>query len=186
MHILDLVRNSVEAHSTSIYLIVDEDITNNLLTIQITDNGRGMSPEKLKNVTDPFSTSRTTRNVGLGLSLLQQSAQMSGGELDIESTEGKGTCVTATFQLRHIDRPPFGDLPAAIGLSCLSYPDIDFSYRHTVNDNEFEISSDAIRKILGANISTTNSWYKEVKKLIAESLIKMGAAKIYPITTITN
>ena len=180
MHILDIVRNAVEANASTIELVIQEDVNRDMLSIQLTDNGKGMSPEKLKNATDPFFTGRKTRKVGLGLALLQQSTEMSGGELLITSEEGKGTCVTASFKLTHIDRLPFGDLAGAMTMSFFSYPEIEFSFRHVVNDHEFDISSAMIRETLGDHILSTNAWYKEIKTFLSDNLSKIEAAKTYP------
>ena len=76
MHILDIVRNSVEADAKDISVSMKIDV-NHVLTISFEDNGRGMSPDMVKNVTDPFVTTRTTRKVGMGLSLIKMNAEFS-------------------------------------------------------------------------------------------------------------
>ena len=80
-------------------------------TITITDDGcRHHPPEFVRQVTDPFTTTRTTRKVGMGLPLMTMEAQMSGGDLSIESTVGEGTTEQAAFDPGNIDMPPLGDL----------------------------------------------------------------------------
>ena len=79
-----------------------------MLSFSVEDNGRGMSKEFLSKVTDPFTTTRTTRRVGMGLPFLKQSAELCGGGLDIVSEPGKGTKITASFIMGSIDRPPSG------------------------------------------------------------------------------
>ena len=106
MHILDIIQNSLSAGASIIELDVSEDVLNNLLTVTIKDNGKGMTPEQVAQVTDPFFTSRTTRKVGMGLPLYRQSAEQSGGTLKVESEVGVGTSVIATFGYDHVDRPP--------------------------------------------------------------------------------
>ena len=64
LHILDIVQNSIKAEATEIGISVVEDTEKNILTVEITDNGNGMSEEFVKNVTDPFVTMRKTRKVG--------------------------------------------------------------------------------------------------------------------------
>ena len=71
-----------------------------------------MPPELLARVSSPFTTTRTTRKVGLGIPLFKQLAEMCGGELTLESTVGKGTRTQATFTASHMDLPPMGDLKA--------------------------------------------------------------------------
>ena len=84
LNILDVAKNSVTAGATKIGILVEE--TPGRLTITITDNGCGMTPEFVRQVTDPFTTTRTTRKVGMGLSLMKREAQMSGGDLSIEGS----------------------------------------------------------------------------------------------------
>ena len=87
LHLLDVAKNSVAAGATWVDISLDED-KDGRLTIVISDNGRGMSPEFLAQVTDPFTTTRTTRKVGLGLPLYRMAAEQTGGSLDIQSTLG--------------------------------------------------------------------------------------------------
>ena len=94
MHILDIIQNSISAGATRVTLTVDENPAADLLTIVIGDNGRGMTPEQVSRLSDPFFTSRTTRKVGMGIPLLKQSAEQSGGEVRITSEPGRGTEVT--------------------------------------------------------------------------------------------
>ena len=63
MHILDIIQNSISAGATRVTLTVDENPAADLLTIVIGDNGRGMTPEQVSRLSDPFFTSRTTRKV---------------------------------------------------------------------------------------------------------------------------
>jgi len=93
LHILDVAENGIAAEATLIQITVEEDRRLTSLTIVIEDNGRGMEPKLLAKALDPFVTTRTTRRVGLGLSLFQQSARMAGGDLSIDSTPGVGTKV---------------------------------------------------------------------------------------------
>ena len=116
MHILDIVQNSISAGATRVTLTVDEAPGADLLTIVIGDNGKGMTPEQVSRLSDPFFTSRTTRKVGMGIPLLMDSARQSGGDVRIESEPGKGTEVTAVFGYSNIDRPPLGDVANALML----------------------------------------------------------------------
>jgi len=63
------------------------------LEICIHDNGKGIEPEMLKTVTDPFTTTRTSRKIGLGIPLLKAAAEHCNGRFSIESEVGKGTKV---------------------------------------------------------------------------------------------
>ncbi|MDY0239984.1 MAG: ATP-binding protein, partial [Bacteroidales bacterium] len=106
LHLLDIVQNSLAAGATFITVRIEENPCKNFLIISVEDNGCGMNEEQLQKLSDPFFTSRTTRRVGLGVPLLRQTAEQSGGYLEVVSQPGKGTCLTACFQYDHLDRPP--------------------------------------------------------------------------------
>ncbi len=147
LNILDVAKNSVTAGATRIPILVDE--TPERLTITISDNGCGMTPEFLSRVTDPFTTTRTTRKVGLGLPLMKMEAQMSGGDLHIESEVGVGTTVTTWFDPRNIDMPPLGDLVSSIITLIQGSPDIDFVFTHRKHGQEYTLDTGEIREIMG-------------------------------------
>ncbi|MCI2082141.1 MAG: ATP-binding protein [Bacteroidales bacterium] len=151
MHILDIVQNSISANATWVEIAIIIDTLKDLLTLRISDNGKGMSPETLKRVTDPFFTSRTTRKVGLGLPLLKESAEQSGGRLDIMSEVGKGTVVTATFGYGNIDRPPLGDVANSYVMLVTMNPCVDIALDYELDGKSFKISTDDLIKALGSD-----------------------------------
>ena len=151
-HILDIAKNSVTAGATRIAITLTEDEDGGL-TVTIEDNGCGMTPEFLASVTDPFTTTRATRKVGLGLPLYRMAAELTGGGLDIRSAPGKGTSVTAVFHGGHLDCPPLGDLPQVIALLIQGSPGIDLTYRHTTPKGQVELFTAELRQALGAEIS---------------------------------
>ncbi|MDR1704739.1 MAG: ATP-binding protein [Clostridiales bacterium] len=114
MHIMDICQNSIKAQARHIKISVVEDAARDIFSFTITDDGCGMSPELLKKVRDPFTTSRTTRKVGLGIPMLEQTCQQCGGRLELESEVGKGTTLTAIMGFHSIDRPPMGDIGASL------------------------------------------------------------------------
>ena len=150
-HILDIAQNSVAAGAAHLTITLTED--GSRLTIVIEDDGCGMSPELLSSVLDPFTTTRTTRKVGLGLPLYRMSAEMTGGSLGISSTQGQGTTVTATFYIDHLDCPPLGDLPQVIALLVQGNPDMELSYRHITPKGCSELFTTELRQVLGDEIS---------------------------------
>ena len=73
--------------------------------ILIQDNGKGMTPEQLQHITEPFyrtdrSRSRAEGGAGLGLALCQQIVQIHGWQMQFESQIGTGTKITLTFTTR--------------------------------------------------------------------------------------
>ena len=151
-HILDIAQNSIAAGAAHLVITLTED-GNGRLTVVIEDDGRGMPPELLISVLDPFTTTRTTRNVGLGLPLYRMSAEMTGGSLEISSTEGRGTTVTAIFCTDHLDCPPLGNLPQVIALLVQGAPDMDISFRHITPNGQSELLTEELRQALGGEIS---------------------------------
>ena len=147
LNILDIAKNSVTAGASRVEITVEEEPER--LTITIGDNGCGMSPEFAAKVTDPFTTTRTTRKVGLGLPLMKMEAQMSGGDLTIESEVGKGTRVTTWFDPRNIDMPPLGDLVSSVTTLIQGSPDIDFVFTHRNGNGEYTLDTGEVRQIMG-------------------------------------
>ncbi|HEY3356556.1 MAG TPA: ATP-binding protein [Polyangia bacterium] len=63
--------------------------------IDVVDDGRGIAPENRHQVFDPFfTTKKPGRGTGLGLAIAAQIVRNHGGEIDLESAPGHGTCVT--------------------------------------------------------------------------------------------
>ena len=141
LHILDVVENCITAEASRIEVKIAEDTDENLLTVEMNDNGKGMSEELLNNATDPFYTTRSTRNVGLGIPLLAQSAKESNGEISVKSKIGEGTSIKATFQYDHIDRKPLGDIGQTMIILIMSNPDIDFLFEHKKNDKLYTLDT---------------------------------------------
>jgi hypothetical protein len=155
LHILDLIQNSLEAEAKWVCLEIREDEAGDTLTIRVTDDGKGMDEETLARVTDPFITGRTTRRVGLGLPLMQMTAQRCGGYLKIQSKPGAGTAVEAVYRLSHWDRPPLGNLIATLKTILTANPELDFHYSHTVGPNNFSLRTRDLTDILG-NVPLTH------------------------------
>ena len=155
LHVLDLVQNSLVAGASLININVNESTAQNLLQIEIKDNGPGIAPEKLNLVQDPFYTTRTSRRIGLGLSLLQAAAQRSGGEFKIESMLGAGTDVIATFKHDDIDRAPLGNIVDTLLTLIVCNPKADFCYCHQRDQKQFCFDT------------------REVKQYVAESEVGM-------------
>ncbi len=168
LHILDIAQNSVKADASVVKITVDENISKDTLKVIIEDNGKGMSEEFLSSVTNPFTTERTTRKVGLGIPLIKMACENTGGSLKIESTLGKGTTLFATFIHSSIDRQPLGDVGGTILTLITSYGEIDFIYTHKFNENVFEIDTREIKKILGPVPFTEPGVYTWLKEYIEE------------------
>lgn len=148
MHIMDILQNSIRAEAKDITLEVIENEEDDALVLRFIDNGCGMDSEMVQKVVNPFFTTRTTRKVGLGLPLLKQNTEQTGGSLDIQSEKGKGTTVTAVFGLTHLDRPPMGDLAGAVVLTASASSDIHFVFHYKTDRTEYVFDTDEVKQAL--------------------------------------
>ena len=171
LNVLDIAMNSVKAKATLINIHIDED--DERLTMQIIDNGCGMTADILRSVIDPFCTTRTTRKVGLGIPLLKLAAEQTGGEVTITSKheseypEEHGTRVTATFYKKHIDFTPMGDIISTVTTLIQGSPDIDFDFRHKSNTFDVSLDTREVREVLGPEIPLSEP---EILLWIADNL----------------
>ena len=151
LHLLDIAQNSVAAGARHIDLSLEED-AHCCYTLTVADDGWGMSEEFLARVTDPFTTTRTTRKVGLGLPLLRMMAEQTGGGVEITSKLGEGTTVTARFLGGHIDCLPLGDLPSTVALLIQGAPEVEWTYRRTTPKGSFTLDTRQLREVLGPDV----------------------------------
>lgn len=167
LNILDIAQNSISAGASLIEIDVSEDTSDNVMTISIIDDGCGMSPEQVKMVRDPFYTTRTTRKVGMGIPLFQMESEMTGGNLRIESEQGKGTRVHATFHTDHVDFIPLGDIASTITMLIAMNTDRDFLYNHSFNGESFSVDTRQLKQLLeGVPLDTPEiqQWMREYIK----------------------
>ncbi len=148
MNILDILQNSVNAKAKSIQLHIVENSASDLLEFSVKDDGKGMDQEMTKAVFDPFTTSSTTKKVGLGLPFLKIQAEMCNGSSEITSQPGKGTTVRFRFQLSHVDRPPMGDLAGTLSMMFTLHHQVLFHALYEKDGKSFEISTEQLREIM--------------------------------------
>ena len=95
------IKNSFEAMKRRGILRIRTDRDETHVTIAFTDTGGGISPENLSRVFEPYFTTKNGGS-GLGLLIVRRIVREHGGELAIESSEGKG--MTLTIRLPFLDR----------------------------------------------------------------------------------
>ncbi len=156
LNILDIAKNSVKAGATLTTIEIIE--TDETLTLRFSDNGCGMTEEFLKNVTDPFCTTRTTRAVGLGIPLLKLEAEQTGGSFNITSRheseypDSHGTVTEATFYKNHIDMTPLGDVISSVVTLIQGDPETDFLFIHNRPSGQVRLDTRELREVLGDEV----------------------------------
>jgi hypothetical protein len=175
LHILDIVQNSIAAGASSIKITALADTANDLLTVAIADNGRGMSAETIERAMSPFWTTRTTRSVGLGIPMFAAAAEACQGGLWITSEVGKGTRTEARFKLSHIDRAPFGDIGATIVDLIVANPQISFRYEQKMDQKVFYLDTEDIHRELGQAPIDALPVRRWMKDYMAEGISRIGA-----------
>ena len=163
LNILDIAQNSIVAGATLIEIGVEVD-ENEFLTITVKDNGKGMNEEAVKNVVNPFFTSRTTRKVGLGVPFFKQAAESCGGRFSIKSSLGVGTEIEAVFDTKNIDYTPLGEVWDTVAILIQMNENLDFVYTVKKSGQEFVCDTRQIKEIMeGMPLSdlAVVQWIKE-------------------------
>lgn len=148
LHILDLAQNSIVADAKNLIIEINEN-ENGYFVFRIIDDGRGMNPELLEKIRDPFVTTRNTRKVGMGIPFLDMVTKQCNGSLHIASEIGKGTFVEALFDKDNIDRPPLGNLAESIKVLLAGSPNIELKLVYKANAKEFVFTTQEIKNALG-------------------------------------
>ena len=163
LHILDLVRNSIDAGAKLVFIRIAQDTRCDRLTVEITDDGCGMSEDAARCASDPFMTGRTGRRVGLGLALVSQLAEMTGGSFSLQSKEGEGTRLKLEFCRSHPDLPPMGDLPGTFS-ALFAAGETDFVIEYRRDEQSFATDTRMIRsRLAGVPLDSPEviSWARE-------------------------
>ena len=148
LYILDLVQNSLRAGAKIVKITVKDNIRNNSVEVIIADDGCGMDAELLSKATLPFVTTRTTRQMGMGLPLFKMAVDQTGGVFDITSTPGQGTVLKGIFVRSHIDMPPIGDMAETIVTLVQGAPDVDFIYTYETDTDSFTFNTQDVREVM--------------------------------------
>lgn len=146
LHILDIAENAIRAGAKKIMIELLEDQSNDRFTLSIEDDGKGMDKETVNMAMDPFFTTKSSKEIGLGLALLSQAAQQADGELKIDSEEARGTKVTVVFRLSHPDMKPIGDIFSTMAVLVAEKPSTQFILDYRKGDYDCHFDSFAQHK----------------------------------------
>lgn len=99
--LVNLVINACQAlESADCAIVIETGRTPTHVFVRVIDEGQGIAPENLRQVKDPFfTTKRATGGSGLGLAVSDRIAQEHGGELTFESEPGRGTTATLSIPI---------------------------------------------------------------------------------------
>ncbi len=149
-YLADIVQNAIEAGASVIGMDVAED--DGQVMVKVTDNGKGMDADAQARLWDPFYSEagkHAFRRVGLGLPLLRQAVEATGGKLALDSVPGAGTTVRFTLPARHLDTPPIGDLPGTL-LGLMTHDgDYDLRLRRKRGGRDYAVSRAELTEALG-------------------------------------
>ena len=92
--LMNLLVNAIEALPDGGRIVVKTGVAEEGIHCSVADSGAGMSEALRARATEPFFTTKGPKGTGLGLSASYGILEQHGGELSIESAEGRGTTVT--------------------------------------------------------------------------------------------
>ncbi|PAU78581.1 histidine kinase [Halomonas salipaludis] len=102
--VINLIVNACQAldsRNQSVCVAIQHDADNHLICLEVRDEGRGIEPENLSRLSDPFfTTKRDQGGMGLGLSVSLSIVQEHGGTLSHHSAPGKGTCAVLALPIK--------------------------------------------------------------------------------------
>ncbi len=133
-----------------------------------------MDDDELLLVEDPFYTSRTTRKVGMGIPLLRQQAEMTGGKMLIRSKKGEGTAIEAQFISNHADLQPMGDIEGCWVLLAASNPGIEVILKYRVGRGEYEVNSKSVMEYLDLDSLSGYEIMNDLKRMIRNNIQELN------------
>lgn len=176
-YILDIIQNSIDAQSKNILVKISED--KDLLEIEISDDGIGMSCEELKICTDPFYTNKYNKKIGFGLSFFKELCLQTDGKFLINSFKNKGTKVKATFNINSYNMLSFGDIIQTL-LTVFFTTTIDYVFIYNYKSSLFKtqqmyIDSKEIKIKFGSDVFTNIYFYDFFRKFLTQELNKIDS-----------
>ena len=169
-HIVDMVENAVAAGAETIDVFIFESDKENLLRLEVRDDGRGMDRETVEKAQDPFYTTKEFKRVGLGIPLLKATAQICNGDFRIDSRPGEGTMIRASMEKGHIDCPPLGNVADTIVGLLVSFDSRNLRFAYQNDLGEFSLSTAEIRQQVGDLHFSHPDVFRFLKGYIGEKL----------------
>ncbi len=95
---VNILKNSIESITDNGIINLSVNLNSKKLEIKVSDNGCGMTPEELSNVTEMFYTTKKN-GTGLGVALSKEIVTAHNGTIKYTSTKNEGTLCTLTFPI---------------------------------------------------------------------------------------
>ncbi len=95
----NLILNSIQSSDDQCHIEISTQRTRGGITITFQDNGKGILPEDLAKIFDPYFT-RRTKGTGLGLSIVKRIVESHDGSIEVHSEVGTGTRFTLHFPIK--------------------------------------------------------------------------------------
>ena len=95
--VVNLIKNATEALPNGGLIEVKCWTGNDDVILQVRDNGNGISKDMLGKLFIPFCTTKVTAGAGLGLATARAIVNSHGGDISVETVEGKGSIFTVTL-----------------------------------------------------------------------------------------
>ncbi len=93
--LLNLLTNAVDAfEGTGGKIVISTSCEKDVVYLRVKDNGKGIPPDKLPRIFQPFFTTKGSKGTGLGLAMTKKYIEDMGGTISVESIEGQGTTFT--------------------------------------------------------------------------------------------
>lgn len=97
--LLNIFNNAVAAVSSGGSVDISAAAKGTEIVVAITDNGKGIPPENLRHIFEPFFSTKGEFGTGLGLSITRDIVEKLGGRINVESELGKGTRFLITLPI---------------------------------------------------------------------------------------
>ena len=101
--LLNLVTNAAQAldKPQKAIVVTTRREGDDAIAIEVADNGKGIAPEVLPRIFDPFYTTKEVgKGTGLGLSIAYKIVSQHGGRIDVKSQVGKGSVFTVILPVK--------------------------------------------------------------------------------------
>lgn len=166
LHMLDLALNSTRAGARRVTMTIRENTAEGMITLIVEDDGCGMDEQTIAKALQWHYSTKSHNAGGMGLPMLKETADGSGGYLSIRSQPGAGTLVQATLHTRHPAYPGVGDMAQTLQVLMAGHPEVDFTYCRTCDHRGFTLPTPATKRCFAQDPSARGELLGELIRAI--------------------